>query len=695
MKNILYILIAFLSISAATAQTDRSKAPKPAKAKKIQLGESQTFKLSNGLTVILVENHELPTISFSIQIALEPVLEGKVAGTASMAGQLLRTGTTTRSKSMIDKEIDFIGASLNTSQSGIYGSGLKKHQDKILELMADILYNPTFPAEEFDKLKKQTLSGLAMSASDPNSIAGVVAEVLRFGKTHPYGEPVTEETVNAITLEGVRQYYSSWFKPDVGYFIMVGDLTLAEGKALAEKYFSSWKPGKVEFGNYADPSPLPGNLVAFVDKPGAVQSVVIITNTVKLKPGEPDILPASLMNSILGGGVFSGRLMMNLREDKAYTYGASSSLRSDKYIGRFSAGAQVGTAVTDSAVNEFLHEMKRLQNELVTAEDLRMNKDVMAGEFARALESPSTLATFALNTIRYDLPKDYYATYLERLEKITIEDIQAMAKKYLRPDNCIILVVGNKAMAADKLARFAGNGTVTYFDRYGNPLETTALALPEGITAQTVINKYLEAIGGKRNLKGVQYFTMKATGKIEAMGRTMEIGISQWQAEGDKMCQEMRMGEMLLSKQTFDGTAGWIEGMGGSQEIPDAEIAKTREGAIIFPEILYGNSGYEVKINGIEPVEGNSCYRVEVKTPAGTVQTEYYEIASGLKIRVSSVVEMQGQTAETVTDLSDYRKVDGISFPFAMKQSVAGQIIDTRVDSIDIKTPVDPARFKK
>src|SRR3989339_2181726 len=115
MKNILYILIAFLSISAATAQTDRSKAPKPAKAKKIQLGESQTFKLSNGLTAILVENHELPTISFSIQIALEPVVEGKVAGTASMAGQLLRTGTTTRSKSMIDKEIDFIGASLNTS----------------------------------------------------------------------------------------------------------------------------------------------------------------------------------------------------------------------------------------------------------------------------------------------------------------------------------------------------------------------------------------------------------------------------------------------------------------------------------------------------------------------------------------------------------------------------------------------------
>ncbi len=695
MKNILYILIAFLSISAATAQTDRSKAPKPAKAKKIQLGDSQTFKLSNGLTAILVENHELPTVSFSLQIALEPVLEGKVAGTASLAGQLLRTGTTTRSKSMIDKEIDFIGASLNTSQSGIFGSGLKKHQDKILELMADILYNPTFPSEEFEKLKKQTLSGLTMSASDPNSISGIVADVLRYGRNHPYGEPVTEETVNAITLEGVRQYFNAWFKPDVGYFIMVGDLTLSEGKALAEKYFSTWKPGKVEFGKYADPTPLPGNLVAFVDKPGAVQSVVTITNTVKLKPGEPDILPASLMNNILGGGVFSGRLMMNLREDKAYTYGANSSLKSDRYIGSFTAGAQVGTAVTDSAVNEFLFEMRRLQNELISVEDLRMNKDVMAGEFARALESPSTLAAFALNTIRYNLPKDYYATYLERLEKISIEDVQAMAKKYLKPDNCIILVVGNKAAAADKLARFAGNGTVTYFDRYGNPLETTPLALPEGISAQTVINKYLDAIGGKSNLKMVQHFTMKATGKVEAMGRTVELSIRQWQADGDKTCQEMRMGDMLLNKQTFDGTAGWLEGMGGSKEIPADEIPKTRESAVIFPELLYFTSGYEVKLAGNDAVEGKSCYRLEVKTPAGTVQTEYYEITSGLKIRVTTVVEMQGQTAETVTDLSDYRKVDGISFPFAIKQSVAGQTIDTRVDSIDIKTPVDSAVFKK
>jgi len=190
-RIILFALCILFACNFLQAQIDRTHPPKPAKAQKIQLGDYQIFKLENGLTVILVENHELPTVTFSLQIAVEPFLEGNMTGTASFAGGLLKTGTTTRTKAQLDKEIEFIGASISTGQTSIEGSSLKKHQDKVLELMTDILYNPVFPQEEFDKLKKQTLAALALSSTDPNSIASRVANVLRYGKNHPieFSEP--------------------------------------------------------------------------------------------------------------------------------------------------------------------------------------------------------------------------------------------------------------------------------------------------------------------------------------------------------------------------------------------------------------------------------------------------------------------------------------------------------------------------
>jgi len=682
-------------MSAANAQVDRTKPPVPANAGKIELGDYKTFKLKNGLTAIVVENHELPMVNFSLQLNMEPIPEGNAAGTASFAGQLLRTGTTTRTKAQLDNEIDFIGASINTGAGGIVGSGLKKHQEKILELMTDILYNPVFPDVELEKLRKQTLSALQMNASDPNAIASTVANVLRYGKDHPYGEPLTEETVQAITPEGIRQYYQTYFKPGIAYFIMVGDITLAEGKALTSKYFDSWKGAPVSFPKISAPPVQKGTRVALVDKPGAVQSVITVTNTFTLKPGTPEVLPAALMNNILGGGVFSGRLMLNLREDKAYTYGATSSLSSDRYTGNFTAGAQVGTMVTDSAITEFLYEIRRMRDEPVSEEDLRMNKDVMAGEFARALESPATIATFAMNTIRYNLPKDYYATYLERLEKVTREEIQNMAKKYLQPDNCIILVVGNKSQIADKLNKFDAKGQISFYDRYGNPLSDTPVAAPSDVTASQVIEKYINAIGGKQALGSVKDITSQARGKLEAMGRQIEIAISTYQADGDKMCQEMRMGDMLMNKQVFDGQKGWTEAMGRTQESDVKDIERQKESARLFPELFYSEPGFEIKLTGTEKINGADAYRIEVKSPSGANTSEFYDITSGLKIRSVTVMEMQGQTIEAVSDYSDYKPVDGIMFPFVMKQSVAGQTIETTVEMIDIKTPIDPARFKK
>ncbi|MCD6333061.1 MAG: insulinase family protein [Bacteroidales bacterium] len=470
MKRVIFIYILLCFAGLASAQPDRTHAPEPGKAKKLELGNYNTFKLDNGLTVILVQNHKLPTVSFSLQLDYDPVLEGAKSGTASLAGSLLRSGTVNRTKQEIDEAVDFIGATLNTSSSDIYAAGLKKHTDELLDVMTDILYHPVFPVKEFEKQKKQTLSALKLNSTDAGTIAATVANVLRFGKDHPYGEPVTEETIGQVTLDGVKSFYHTYFRPNVAYLIMIGDLTAGESRKLAQTYFSSWEQATVPSHAYPDPKPISGVRVAVVDKPGAVQSVVKITWPLKLKPGDPEEIPAKMMNNILGGGVFSGRLMMNLREDKAYTYGATSGLHSDRLIGYFEAGAQVAKAVTDSAITQFFYEIRRMRDEPVSPEDLQLNKNVIAGQFARSLENPQTVASFALNTIRYHLPQDYYATYLEKMDRVTVPDIQQSARKYLHPDSCIVLVVGASQALAGKLKQFATGGTVEFYDRYGNPV---------------------------------------------------------------------------------------------------------------------------------------------------------------------------------------------------------------------------------
>jgi len=355
------------------------------------------------MKVIVVENHKLPRVSYSINLDNDPIQEGTKAGYISMAGGLIQSGTKTKSKAEIDETADYMGASLSTSSGGIYGSCLKKHSDNFLALMSDVLLNPSFPQEEFDKTKKQQLSGLASEKTSPDAISGKITSVLNYGTKHPYGEVTTEETVNNITREDLVSFYNSYFKPNVATLIVVGDITPEEAKTQAQKYFGSWKQGNISPRQYPMPQAPSANRVAFVPVTGAVQSVIEVTYPIDLQPGTQDAIVASVLNNILGGSGFSTRLMQNLREDKAYTYGSYSSISPDEVVGAFSAGASVRNAVTDSAVTEILYEMKRLVDEQVPDSTLQTVKNIMTGSFSRSLERPQTIANFAFNIEKYSI----------------------------------------------------------------------------------------------------------------------------------------------------------------------------------------------------------------------------------------------------------------------------------------------------
>ncbi|MDX1939175.1 MAG: pitrilysin family protein [Saprospiraceae bacterium] len=691
-KLALIIHFLLMLVIAAHAQEDfRKMAPKPGPAPKIEMGAYEQFTLPNGLQVIVVENHKLPRVSFQIFVDIPPIQEGDKAGAADMAGQLLKTGTKTKSKPQIDEATDFLGASLFSSASGVSGSSLTKHKDKLLELMADVLFNPIFPQEEFDKLKAQTLSGLAFSKDDPNNIAQNVSQVLRYGKGHPYGELTTETTVEKITLDDCKAFYNTYFKPNISYFVAVGDIKPAEAKAIAEKYFGKWQKGEVKKPTFTKLQSPTEAKVSFVNKTGAVQSVINITYPIDLKPGTPDAIPASVTNSVLGRGGTDSRLNKNIREDKGYSYGVYSSISSDLEVGYFNAGGQVRNEVTDSSVVEFLYEMKRLQEEKVSAEELNGVKNVITGSFARGLEQPSTVANYALNTARYKLPKDYYPTYLEKLSKVTPDDVMAMAKKYITPDKAHILVVGNKDEVAEKLKRFDTDGNIDYYDIYGNKVEIKSAAAPTDLTAEKVVEKYLEAIGGREKLMAVKDVTMKMNTSMQGMSLDMLLQ----QKAPDKYAMSVLMNGMAVQQQKFDGVNGEASQMGQKQKLEGKDLQALKDQAMLFPETKYKEMGYKLTLKGIEQVEGKNVYQVEVVSSTGDKTTDYYDTESGLKIRSVSVITNGDNSSTLISDFSDYKEVSGVKFPHTLTSTGLAPVpLKFSISSVEVNKGIDDAVFK-
>ncbi len=684
-SSISILIFVFILASCKTGvKVDRTHAPLAGPAPKIQIGQYQMTKLENGLTLIVVENHKLPRVSYSLRLNNDPISEGEKIGYVSMAGDLLSAGTAKRSKSQIDEEIDYIGASINTTSNGVSGNCLKKHMNAFLDIMADITLNPNFPSDELEKSRKQTLSSLESEKTSPDGLSEKITSVMNYGNNHPYGEQMTEKSVNNIQREDLVNYYNLYFKPEVAYMVVVGDITFDEAKKQTEKYFSSWKRGSIQSKKYNMPAAPSGNRVVFVPLSGAVQSTIDITYPIDLKPGTQDAIVASVLNNVLGGGGFQARLMQNLREDKAYTYGAYSTIAPDEVVGFFSAGASVRNEVTDSSVTQILFEMERLVNELVPDTTLQLVKNILTGSFARSLESPQTVANFAYNIQKYHLPADYYETYLQKLNSVTPADLQAMAKRVIKPGNAYITVVGNKDVA-DKLNRFAASGKAEIRNADGTEFVDIKPA-PVGITVKSVLENYINAIGGKDAINKVKSF--EQIGSMNMSGMALDVNIKMKDLTKFKM--SVNMGAMELMSQVMNGDKGFMSQMGQKEPMDEAMMADVRQTADLMSALSYERYGMTATLLGVDMMDNEEVYVIEFKRPDGTTSKESFGVLSGLKLRGESV---DGEGVLSVTLYEDYVTSSGVKFPGKLVQSADQQEVTFTFKEIKINPKLDDKDF--
>lgn len=681
-KFICGTVLAFLAVTNY-AQVDRSKAPVAGPAPKISLGKYESFTLKNGLKVIVVENHKLPKVTYNLVVDADATYEGNKAGYVGVFGQMMGRSTTTKNKIQIDEQTDNIGASMFPSSSGIYGSVLKKNNEKLLELMADIILNPAFPQEEFDKVIKQEKDGLESNKTDAGAIVGNLVAKTVYGKNHPYGDVETDSTVANITLQDVKDYYAKNFMPNISYLAIVGDITKAEAQPLVEKYFGSWAKGTPTKIKLTNPTPPANPEITMSDRPGSKQSTLRFVYPVQNTVGGPDFLKLRLLNNVLGGGA-TARLFMNLREKHGYTYGAYSSISADENVGQFTASADVRTEVTDSAIFQFISEFNKIATTGVTTDELQLAKNELTGSFAIGLEDPQTVARFAINIDMYKLPKDYYENYLTNLNAVTIEDVNAAAAKYILPFNYHIIIVGDRGAIEKKILKYDSDKKITFLDPQGYPAAELKSA-PEGTTTQTVMDKYITALGGKDAMGKIKDATL--TGKISSQFGSIDVLMVN--KYPNKSFQLLTMSGSPLQKDIFDGTSGKSQGMQGDATFSEKEIKDAKVDASIAFESDLTALGMQANLLGIDLVDGKDAYKVEYTYPSGKKSYAWYSVTTNLKIKSVVVAESEEGSMEVITSFSDYRAVNGVMFPYYIK-TMFGDLV---FEKIEVNTGVKDDYF--
>ena len=681
MKKIIIVLSGLFLTLTMQAQ-DRSQ-PKPGPSPVIKINKPQTFTLPNGLQVMIVENHKLPRVSFSLNIDNNPYSEGAKKGVANLTSSLIGNGSKKISKDAFNEEIDFLGAELSFYASGASGSSLSKYSGRILELMAEGALNPNFTQEEFDKEKDKLLENLKTQEKSVAAVAGRVQNVLAFGKDHPSGEYLIEETIKNVTLADVENNYNTYFVPENAYLIIIGDVKFKDTKKAVEKLFSSWAKASAPSVKYADPVNVQYSQINFVDMPNAVQSEISLQNTVNLKMTDKDYFAAIVANQILGGD-FNSYLNMNLREAHGWTYGARSGIGGSKYVSAFKASTQVRNAVTDSAIVEFFKEIKKIRTEKVTDEMLANVKAGYVGKFVMQIEKPQTVAGYALRIKTQGLPEDFYENYIKNINAVKAEDVMAAANKYFLEDNIRVVIVGKGSEVLPGLEKL--KIPMFYFDKFGAPTNKPVMkkAAPAGVTVKTVLDNYIKAVGGDKAVKGVKSISTVASGVIQGTPLEMNTKVT----STNKLSNEMKAMGMSFMKQVVNDKGAYVTQQGQRKDLDGEKLAEAKQSAMPFPELTMA-AKTSIALDGIESFNGADAYVIkDGKT------THYYDVNTGLKIGQAVTQEANGQKMTQITSYGDYKEVKGIKVPYKVSMAFGPQEIEFKTTDVKINEGVSDADFQ-
>jgi len=705
--------------------------PRPLAARPVNFPPYQMQTLPSGLRIIAVAHHEQPVVSIRLLVGAGAALDPKgKTGLAHLAASLLDQGTTTASASELADTIDFMGGGMNagagTDLSFVSMLVMKDSFDKGLQMLSDIARHPAFAQEELARQRQQTLSSLQVSAEDPDYIANAVFDRLVYG-FHPYGMPQTgtAETLAAISRDDLMAFHQKYFVPNNAILAVVGDIEPEQAFAAVRRVFADWQRRDVGGSTFAEP-PGATRRVVIVNKPDAVQTEVRVGN-IGISRNHPDYMAVNLAIRVLGGEG-SNRLHQVLRTARGLTYGAQANYDTFKDSGDFKAETNTRTVATGEVLRLIVDEFWRLQRERVGQRELDDAKAYLTGSFPLTIETPNAIAMQILNVLFYGLPIEELQTFRERVNAVTVDDIQRVARLYLKPDRLSVVLVGNAAQFTNQL-QGAGFGMFETVDiqnldltavdfkrptrraaaddslvgrpfqgRRGGGPERPAPQTPIAYSAQSAVgrtddakallDRVIAAMGGLDALRGVKTVIARQTVVSTSQQSVLESQSTSYIEYPNKFRVEggSAEGPMISG---FDGDTAWSRDPRGARDAPREATAEARSNLDrdVIRVLLAGKDG-EMDVRRLR--DGGLEF-------SGKGLGEIILRIDPVSYRVVQESFTAGRAGQALVDevFSDYRAVDGVQMPFAAERRVGPLRVSRRVQDIRINQPIAPSLFTR
>ncbi len=652
MKQYIFLFSMFLALHTAFGQGLKlGDKPGPLPAKEFAFPKYTELFLSNGLKVYVIEDHEQPTVTLRLQIRGGEVSE-PIPGTAAMVAEMLTKGAGKRDALTIAKELDGVGAGVSASSSGditnVTGESILKHMPIMLEIFSDVLRSATFPEEELTKLRKQKISEVKLEKANANSMLQVLSRKVAYGANHPSARHKSEASYNAITIDEIKKFYSTYYRPNNATLAVVGDVKPEEIKPILEKALGSWTPGDVNEFRTPKAEPMPQG-VYFIARPSSVQSSTALTAT-SVPNNHPDFEALRLGANLMGAG-FSGRLFRTLRETYSYTYTPYAYLTSGRDVNRYICGADVRNSVTDSAIKVMQSEMTKITTELAPNDELDLIKRFVIGQFKMSFENSDFVAGLLLNADYNNQPISYVKEFPTRFDAITPEQMKNAMSKHL--SKLSIVVVGSP----DVLETLKQFGPVYEYTTDFEPKKSELKKV--NMTPQELMEKHRTALGGMENISKISTLITNGTASFDMNGQQMQGTLTRKQKAPGKDVTIMDF-KMFKQTQMTDGNQAWRMMGPQVQEVTEAD---EKQSMIANAHIAESARMLELgKTLTIKGQEGNVII-VEAKDASGDIETMYFDANTFLINAVKSTAKGPQGDVEVTQSYSNYTDVAGVKFP--------------------------------
>jgi zinc protease len=732
-----------LGAVAAAAQARNwptERPPQPLAARDIKFPPYEIQTLANGLQVVAVLQHEEPAVSMRLLVRAGTSSDPKdKLGLAHLASSLLDQGTTTKSSQEMNDAVDFIGAAMGagagTDHTLCNMVVMKDSFETGMRMLSDMARHPAFAPAEIERQRQQMLSGLQVSAEDPGYVADSVFDRLVYG-FHPYGMPEngTPQTIASITRDDLLAFHARHFAPNNAILAVVGDVTAEEAFTMAKKVFGDWEKRDLPAQTFIDP-PEPTRRVVVINKPDAVQTEVRVGH-IGIPRKHQDYMAVNLAIRILGGEG-SNRLHQVLRTERGLTYGAQANMDTHKESGDFEAETNTRSEATAEVLRLIVDEFWRLQRERVGQRELDGAKAYMTGSFPLTIETPESIAMQVVNALFYGLPLDELQNIRERVNAVTPDDIQRVARLYLRPDRLSVVLVGNAKAFASQLgavgfasyetvdisdldltsANFKRTGTRAAIEPVGGarlnagrflldpPHRFAYQQAPlasrpsqdqspgEAAKALALLDKAIAAKGGLEKLRAVKSIVARQTQASRRPEGETQIETTNYIQYPNRFRVEAP--DLV---QGFDGTRAWMKDRSGVHDAPDSVARDAAAGLRrdVLALLLAAKDGALTTrlLPDVKDAEGSVSHALELSATDLNPIVLYIDPETSLIRKRLFTADVPGRPV-VEEQFSDYRDVDGIQFAFQATQKVGPLSVERKITDVKINQPIDPTLFKR